>query len=170
MPLRISMTLEALPPQLLAGAPAKIIREEMTRTMAQQLIVLKNGMVQVSPQGATGQLKQAWQINVPEVQATGAVVGSVTNVSVQAIVIDEGARPHRPPPNRLVPWVRRKLGITGKRGRRVAGAISVAISRRGLPQRQTLKGVFTRKFKALNGVFVVQLGLMRDRIVRRLQG
>lgn len=48
------------------------------------------------------------------------------------VAVRQGTRPHFPPPRALVPWVMRKLGITGeKEALSVAYAIAVKISRVG---------------------------------------
>jgi len=48
------------------------------------------------------------------------------------VAVRQGTRPHFPPPRALVPWVMRKLGISGeKQALSVAYAIAVKISRVG---------------------------------------
>ncbi len=63
---------------------------------------------------------------------TGAVL---LNDAPHASVIEFGRRPgaRRPPLSAIIGWVRRKLGIRGKRGKAAAFLIARAIGRRGLP-------------------------------------
>lgn len=45
--------------------------------------------------------------------------------------VEQGTRPHMPPPGSLLPWVERVLGLRGAKGARSAYLIARAISRRG---------------------------------------
>ncbi len=125
-------------------------------------------MVEQSQFGATGIMRIAWVVDPPEIKADESVSGRVVNPTIQALVINEGARPHRPPARRLESWVRRRLGISGTRNvKRKAFILSRAIARRGLPGRQSIRGKFTRTFNALGGVIAGIFGEMRNRIIER---
>lgn len=163
-----------IPSGLEKGAPAQIVREEAMRTVGELLIITKNRMQQESQFGGTNALRTGWTIRGPRFEtAIGGVAGEVGNPTVQALVIDEGAKPHFPPvgPNpALGTWIRRRLGITNPREiRRKAFVIGRAIQRRGLPARTSQKGKFTRTFRALGGVIAAFLGDMNARIKKRIE-
>ena len=168
MAFRFSIKRTELPSGISPGAPQRIVQEEAMRALGQALPIIRNRMVEQSQFGATGTMRGAWVVDPPRVQTDGSVAGRVVNPTIQALVIDEGARPHRPPPRRLERWVRRRLGISGSRNvKRKAFIISRAIARRGLPGRRSIKGKFTRTFRALGGVIAGILGEMRNRIAER---
>jgi len=98
---------------------------------------------------ATSAASRAWKRRVARINAWGNVVGSVFTAAVHAIVLEKGARRHRPPIEPLEDWVRRKHGVefyVGKGDKRreadigdeddlrkVAEGIQNGIAARGLP-------------------------------------
>lgn len=82
------------------------------------------------PRGATGLLKQSYAGT--EVRGKGLdVVGIFGSTSPYAPSIEDGQRAHFPPPNNLVLWVRRKLGVSIDKAPGVAFAVARKISKRG---------------------------------------
>lgn len=65
----------------------------------------------------------------------------IYNSTPYASVIEEGRRPNRrpPPSDALVPWVRRKLGVSRKEAKSVAYVVARAIGERGIPGKHILK-------------------------------
>lgn len=83
----------------------------------------------------TGSYRRGWRArNVRD----GAVV---ENVSKQADIIERGRRPgRRPPPSSIIiPWAKRRLGLSAKEAKRAAYPIAMAIGRRGLRARRVLE-------------------------------
>ena len=151
-------------PDILKGPLAKsIIKQESIRAVNESTIKIRDRMIEVSPV-ALGTLRGSW-ITVPARTKVGGVEGSTLTSQAQGIIIDEGARPHRPPPQNLEPWIRRKLGISGiKEVKKAAFLVSRKISRRGLPARQ----LFSRAVKRLRKTLTrIQENMIR-RVVKRL--
>ena len=190
MAFRVSLDFDGLPEALEPGRIADVIREEAMRAVNEGTVILKNGLVSASPFGGTNTLRTGWQI-VPAVASPGFVRGAVTNATVQAAVIEEGAPPHRPPVDALRIWILRALPrrlapfvvktVKGKKTRRpanlgdprdvarIAFAISQAIEARGLPSREGKpKGFFSRVFRSLEPRVTARMDAMARRITERL--
>ncbi len=145
---------------------AEIVREEAERAAALAGVELRNALVSASPVGGTALLRNSWVSARPEARA-GIVEISVASTAAHALPVEEGARPHFPPPLALGQWIRRKLGITDPtRARRAAFRIGRAIARRGLPVRR----VFARAVEAVAPGIDRLFELMADRIQDRLMG
>ncbi len=174
MAFQVSLDFEGLPDALEPGSPAAIIREESKRAVDEGLIVLKNGLVKASPFGGTNTLRTGWQIQ-PAVPQPKRTAGSVTNATVQASVIEKGAKRHRPPSGptgepALGVWIRRKLGISEpKEVRKAAFLIGRAIKKRGLPSVQGLpKRFFSKIVRILEPRVDAIMETMSQRITERL--
>lgn len=137
MAFRVGLDFEGVPEALEPGQFADIVREEATRAVNEGTVILKDGLVAASPFGGTNTLRTGWQIR-PAVARPPLVEGTVANATVQAAVIEEGARPHFPPvapTPALGTWIRRVLGISEpKRIKQAAFLIGRAIAKRGLPR------------------------------------
>ncbi|MBF9263391.1 HK97 gp10 family phage protein [Acidovorax cattleyae] len=59
------------------------------------------------------------------------VIGTVGSSQPSATFLELGTRPHMPPVDALVPWVRAVLGVDRKRERSVAYLVARKIARRG---------------------------------------
>lgn len=150
------------------GLDPEIVMQEALRTVNEISTEARQAMVDESQFGGTNTLRTGWQAEPAE--ATGLEVsGRVVTTAVQALVIDEGTVRHpRPPRGALDVWVRRVLGISGKRAiRRAAFAIGKAIKRRGLPREASEKGKFTRKWGTLRGSIDARMDAMAERIAAR---
>lgn len=75
----------------------------------------------------TGRFIRGWMA-----KGTGSSM-AITNPAIYAPVIEYGRRvgAKMPPPSALIPWVRKRLGKTGKEAVSAAWALAKAISRRG---------------------------------------
>lgn len=66
--------------------------------------------------------------------------------------IEYGVKPHMPPVEALYNWVRRKLGLSDKKARKVVWAIAMKIKKKGLPPKPFIRPAIEearRKFKNL---------------------
>ena len=176
MAFRVSLDFEGLPKVLEPGQYADIVRQEAMRAVNESLILEKNALVIASPSGGTNALRTGWQIS-PAVARSELVQGAVTNATVQAAVIEEGARPHFPPVGptgepALGVWIRRKLGILDpKKVKQVAFKIGRAIANRGLPRLGGRpKRFFSRIFLRLEPRVRSIMDAMARRISRLLAG
>ena len=91
MAFRVALDFKGLPEELDPGSPFSIIREEAKRAINESLVEEKNALVAASPFGGTNTLRTGWQI-APAVSRPKSVEGKVTNATVQATVIEKGAR------------------------------------------------------------------------------
>lgn len=93
-----------------------------------------------------GRYKSGWKVEVTNNQAR------FYNDKPYADVIEEGRRAGRPPPppDQLVPWVKRKLKVKNqKMAQRVARAVAFVIGKRGLKGRHVLASAEKRIERAL---------------------
>lgn len=176
MPFQVSIGFDGVPEAAKAGPFANVVQEEATRATNESLVVLKNGLVKASPFGGTGALRTGWQIQPANARGK-RVTGTVANATVQANVIERGAKRHFPPVGpegepALGIWIRRKLGITDpKKVRKAAYLIGRAIKRRGLPGVQGLpKRFFSRIVRILEPRIEAIMEAMAQRITERLGG
>lgn len=174
MAFRVALDFDGVPDALEPGAFANIIREEATRAVNESLVVLKNGLVEASPLGGTNTLRTGWQVK-PAVTRPPLVEGTVANATVQANVIEKGARPHFPPVGpdgepALGVWIRRVLGISEpKKIRQTAFLIGRAIKKRGLPRPggRPIR-FFSRVVRVLEPRVAARMEAMARRITERL--
>lgn len=59
------------------------------------------------------------------------VIGIVSSSQPSAIAVELGTKPHMPPVDAIVPWVRAVLGVPAKRERSVAFLVARKIARKG---------------------------------------
>ena len=154
----------------------QIIREESLVAANKTAVVLKGAAQLDSPIGATATLRNSWVRTAAQALPGGRRV--VANVfpagagGIEALVINDGAKPHRPPIDNLMPWVRVVLGIDdAKEQRRAAFRISRAISRRGLPsdRNRGRLGLFDRTLERINAKTVPVISRQLEvKIARRL--
>lgn len=195
MAIRIVLEPVSIPPVLeRRGLAEQIMREERIRAVNEMVLLISRIMFEVSPR-ALGTLERAWKAGMVPAQVQGDnVVGKVVALGaggLEALVWDEGARPHFPPVRRppaspaLATWIRRQLAGDARifRGgkkvpadlsdpghiREIAFAISRKIKQRGLPNprhpKGFKKGLFTRAFRALQP----ELVRIQERMAERIQ-
>lgn len=164
MPISIRFAVPDLPPEL--QDVALKIRAESVRAASEGAVMLRGRMVEASPVGGTALLRNSWEVDPPLAEAKAVTAGTRTT-AVQAIIVDEGARPHFPPPRALSQWVRRKLGIVEPQDlRRTSFRIGRAIKRRGLPARRVLSRAFEAARPEIDRIF----DQMQARVAQALGG
>lgn len=170
MPFQVSIGFDGIPEAVQPGPFERVVQEEATRATNESLIVLKNGLVKASPFGGTGALRTGWQIQ-PAVPQSKRVTGTVTNATVQANVIEKGARRHFPPVGptgepALGVWLRRVLGMSDpKKIRKAAFLIGRAIKKRGLPGP---RGLPKRFFSGIVRVLEPRIEAIMEAMSRRI--
>lgn len=195
MAIRFKLEPVSIPPILeRRGLGEQIVREERIRAVNEMVLLLSRIMFEVSPR-ALGTLERAWKAGMVPARVQGDnVVGKVAALGaggLEALVWDEGARPHFPPVRRppgspaLATWIRRQLAGEARifRGgkkvpadisdpghvREIAFAISRRIKQRGLPNprhpKGFKKGLFTKAFRAARP----ELDRIQERMVQRIQ-
>lgn len=185
MSLKFDMKFE-LPPGLEEGEVERAFDEIYFRCLESVAILTRNTMTLTTPFGGTGNTGDSWQL--VNVTKTGDkyIAGATTN-NVAALVIEDGAKPHRPPSARLETWVRRGLPRVATPfiplpggGRRdadlsdpddvaaIAIKISDAIAARGLPRPGVSTGVFSKAFDSLGQEITRILNDCSDEVARRI--
>lgn len=114
----------------LASAPG-ILLEELAPAIVEGQLLLEREVSERTP-SFQGLLRDSIGAEPLEVRGT-TVSGSVGTALAYALPVELGARPHMPPVEPLVDWVRRKLGKGGKEGRGVAWAVARKIAKKGTP-------------------------------------
>ena len=115
----------------LAAAPDVVI-EEMVPAVIESQLLIEREVRERTPTSGAATLRDsigALPVSISETEVSGVVGTSLA----YALPVELGARPHRPPVEPLVDWVRRKLGKGGKEGRAIAFAIAGKIAREGTP-------------------------------------
>lgn len=151
-----------------ARAP-EICREELGAAMTEADALLEREIKELTPTGASGGGAGGLKGSILSREEIGesSVIGMVSASINYAVPVELGTRPHFPPIEPLIDWVRVKLAITEeKEARGVAFAIARSIARRG-----TLGvGMFHRGFKYNEAEIERIFQGARDRIVARLGG
>jgi hypothetical protein len=116
---------------LFNGTASRIVTEQLTADTEYAVNAIKGEAMPLTPVGATGLARGAWQTSVNVGGAEAAVLGRVFNLMGYAVPLERGAKPHWPPRGALDLWVRRKLGVPEKQVRSVAFLIARKIAQRG---------------------------------------
>ena len=110
-----------------AQAP-EVTRRELLAAMTQgtQLVEreVKDGMPRVTGLTAASVASDAFSTPV-------GVIGTVGSSQPSATFLELGTKPHMPPVEALVPWVKAVLGVEPKRARSVAYLVARKIARKG---------------------------------------
>ena len=123
---------------MLQAAP-QIAREELLAAMTESDLFLQGEVVERTPT-AHGTLRSS--VFTEERVNGDSVLGVVGSPLSYATYVELGTRPHFPPIEPLIDWVKTKLGVVDKEARGVAFLIARAIAARG-----TLAvGMFNRAF------------------------
>lgn len=156
-----------------------LVLEESLRGVNEADLIVREQMIEASPFGGTGLLKQSWTTRPALVLGANKVGGRVVaKGSVSANVVEGGAKPHFPPvgsggsSSALGTWIRRKLGQTDpKQIRKTAFAISSTFRKHGIPTRNggrvSPKRIFSIAFKKNTGRIVGVMKSMMSRIGQR---
>ncbi len=144
-----------------AQAP-EIARSELATAMAEADALLEREVKEATPT-AQGLLRGSI-FGVEDVSDT-QVIGVVGTPMKYAIPVELGAKPHFPPIEPLIDWVRVKLGITGdKEAKGAAYAIARTIASRGTLAVGMFHRTFARERPQLDAIFT----RARERIFLRL--
>jgi len=161
------MKLVLRPENIRGNIPHNIFVKEYSQAIAESVAILRDGLIQQSPVGGKGLLRESWQTTGPNVDGD-TISGDVTSPVTQALVIDQGAKPHTPPSgdsSGLRQWVNRKLRITDPtKASTAAFLISRKIKQRGLPKRL----IFTNEFNDLEIQFDEAMKRAKNRLVESL--
>jgi len=118
----------------------EMTRRELMAAATEATMLLEREVKEKIPTGATGLTRQSVTSDVMSTPA--GVLGVVGSSQPAALFVEEGTRPHMPPPAALQPWVRAVLGLDEQRAKSVAFAIALKIRARGTkaqrPFRRTL--------------------------------
>ena len=170
MVFQVQMNLVDLPKALKGDASQEIIREELVKATAENLIDLRNSFSKGSPTGL-GILRNSWIIEKPKAKGK-FVIGNVSSSVVQALIVDQGARPHFPPvsgvgggESALAPWIRRKLGVSDPDEiEQIAFKISRKFKKSGIKKRRIFSNIFKKKTPSI----AARLEVAKERIIKRL--
>jgi hypothetical protein len=116
---------------LFRGEGAGVVTEQLTADTEYAVNALQAAVVPATPVGANAFLRNAWGTDVRVGGTDVDVLGRVFNPMGYALPVERGARPHFPPVDALMAWVRRKLQVPEKLVRSVAFLVARKISRRG---------------------------------------
>lgn len=94
------------------------------------------------------------------------VLGVVGSAQPAALFVELGTKPHMPPVEALVPWVRNVLGVEERKARSVAYLIARKIAREGTPARIPFRGTLERMAPQIGREFETAAG----RIAQQLWG
>lgn len=144
------------------GAPA-IVEQESRAALNAGVLMFQGAIVPLTPVGVTGMTRKGVQTMVTGTWAS--MLGRVFNPVAHAMAVETGRKPGKQPPTeRLLLWVRRKLGVSDKQARSVAFLVARKIGRKGT------KGafMFAKGFKAMEAKVRARMDEVPGRIIRRL--
>lgn len=108
-------------------------RRELLGTMTEATLLVEREAKEQTPK-VTG--KTAASITSDAFSTPVGVIGTVGSSQPSLMFVELGTKPHMPPVEALVPWVRAVLGVGPKRERSVAFLVARKIARKGTaPQR-----------------------------------
>lgn len=118
-----------------AQAP-EVTRRELLAAMTQGTLLVEREAKERTPK-VTG--KTAASISSDAFATPVGVIGTVGSSQPSLLFVEEGTRPHMPPVDALVPWVRAVLGVERKRERSVAFLVARKIASKGTQAQQPLR-------------------------------
>lgn len=140
---------------------AQICREELGAAMDEADALVEREVKELTPT-THGLLRGSISSEVSVGQDN--VIGVVGTSMNYALPVEIGTRPHFPPIEPLIDWVRAKLGIPEREARGVAFLVARKISRVGTEGAH----MFGRGFDAVEAAVIAIFEAARDRIVARL--
>jgi len=129
--MQISVELKVPNVPLFDPAKAQAVMAEETRSFMNGAVLMFQGAIVPLAPINVGALRQSIQTSVTGTNAD--ITGRVFSPLAYAVPVEEGSRPHWPPPGPILLWVTRKLGKTGAEARSVAFLVARKISRQGTP-------------------------------------
>lgn len=143
----------------------EIVQQELLATITEADNLLLGEVQDMTPHGATNALRGS--IIGRESVGPDGVLGEVGSPLAYAIAVELGTKPHFPPIEPLMDWVRAKLGV---REEREVSSAAYAIAHT-IAQRGTLAvGMFHRTFAAKQSDIDAMFVQARERIFLRLGG
>lgn len=142
-----------------------VVREELLAAMTEADAKLEAQVKELAPRGATGDLQRSV---IGQERAVGpfGVEGLVASPLNYAPPVELGTKPHFPPVEALIDWVKAKLGVTGdKEARSVAFLVARKISRRGTKGQAMFEGALEHMTPEINAVFEAAQARIADRIL-----
>lgn len=141
----------------------KMVVQELERATVEADMLLAREVSERMPKGAHGLLKQSL-FHEEQVEEFG-VKGLVGTPMSYAVPVELGTKPHMPPIEPLIDWVKEQLGIRSEKAARgVAFAIAIKISRRGTTGQFPFQLTFLHQQDQVQRIFAQA----RDRIGARL--
>jgi len=154
----ISLSVEGLAElQALWRSAPDVVQDELISGAWEAELLLEREIKEATPVGATGALSQSIGAHTPQVFGN-KVIGAVGTSLAHAVPVELGTKPHMPPIEPLVDWVKAKLDLHGREAYGVAKMIQYKIAARG-----------TKGARMFNRTFAAQRGQV-NRIYQRAHG
>jgi hypothetical protein len=139
----------------------QIVSEELERFMEGATLFLEGEVKERTP-AAHGTLKQSFTSEVRRL--SDSVIGVVGSPLAYAIPVELGTRPHFPPVDALMDWVKVKLGIDGPEARNVAFLVARKIAARGTQGAFMVKKAFDAGKAELERQFRITVEAVKRRL------
>lgn len=150
----------------IARNPA-VVREELEAAVTEADLLLAREVQERSPVGAGGAAGFKGGVYHAEEIGESSVIGIVSTSVSYAVAVELGTRPHFPPLEPLIDWVKAKFGISGeKEARGAAFLVARKIARKGTVGQFP----FGLTFQALENQVVAIFDRAAARIAARLAG
>lgn len=124
-----------------AQAPG-VTRRLLLAAMTQATLLVEREVKEGMPRGATG--LTAASVSSDAFSTPAGVLGVVASSQPSATFLELGTKPHMPPVDALIPWVRAVLGVDAKRAPSVAYLVARKIARKGTEPRQPFANALAR--------------------------
>lgn len=147
------------------GAP-QLVREELTRAVTEADLLIAREVAEAAPSGAGGAAGLKGSITHVERVVGLGVEGFVFSPLNYARPVELGTRPHFPPVDALIDWVKVKFGVDGVQARGIAFAVARKISVRGTKGAFMFRDTFRRLEPQVRAIFE----RAQQRILQRLGG
>lgn len=142
----------------------ELTRRELHAAATEATMLLEREVKENIPTGATGLTRGSVTSDVLSTPA--GVLGVVGSSQPSALFVEAGTRPHMPPPQALVPWVRSVLGLGEKDAKSAAFAIALKIRARGTKAQRPFQRALDAREVQVVGMFEAAA----DRIAQQLPG
>ncbi|HSV81487.1 MAG TPA: hypothetical protein VLK85_20005 [Ramlibacter sp.] len=142
----------------------EVTQRELLSAMHEATLLVEREVKENIHTGATG-LTRASVTSDSSSTATG-VLGVVGSSSPAATFVELGTKPHMPPSQALIPWVRAVLGVDAKRAPGVAFLVARKIARVGTKAQKP----FERAITAQEAAVVRRFELAASKVAEHLAG
>lgn len=144
----------------LAQAPEQTQRELLGAMTQATLLVereVKDRMPRVSGISAASIASDAFSSSV-------GVIGTVGSSQPSVLFVELGTKPHMPPVQALVPWVRAVLGVDAKRAPSVAFLVARKIAKKGTKPQKHFEATVAATESQVLRMFEAAAGRIADRL------